>query len=273
MVSETLAARNGDSSAMPRNSKPYSERIFWDDAEFDKVAEIAARLHLKEPEELLVRHVNRAQQQLPANRRRKIDSLSGKGHERLVRLVRQKIQEAVAPPVLPLPAPTPPPPPPPPPPVLNPEGLLGEPSLAGLAFAFLSRLEEMHEESLNLQRAVYDVLARLSTPAGEKAPPPPARGKLPRVAVYGLLADQANRLKALFRGRVELIAFNKTAPDNPPNAELHLIAVQFVGHSVQERLYGSGIEREKVVLVKGTGDSFVILIDRLLEKLKEKKSP
>ncbi len=91
--------------------------------------------------------------------------------------------------------------------------------------------------------------------------------KLPRLAVYGLLAKQARQLVETFRGRADVVAVSKDdAVTQVPRADFHLLAKDFIGHSLQEKVVAEA-GREKVLAVRGSVTGFIVLIDRILGKI------
>ncbi|MDP1712201.1 MAG: hypothetical protein Q8K86_07070 [Candidatus Nanopelagicaceae bacterium] len=196
------------------------ERVYWTDDERQRLAEIVIGMHKKNPQETLNSQLNRAQQQIPTHRRRKIFAVNQL--DWLVEAWRKHVEELdkgfriIAQEI---------------PPQKTVEEFLTETTTEQLAVALIRRL--MHNTEILQQSAKLLFNAAGKFGAGV-AVPTPIVAKRPKAVVVGVKNNQTNEIKSRFDASVDLRFIDSggssALPSPFPLGEIFILT-GFVDHS------------------------------------------
>lgn len=256
-----------------KQSDEKKGRIYWDEAEKTRVVEAVFAMRQNDPESSLIAIINRAQKQLPKDRRRSIPSVKAipwirielqkmfdeqrkkarsaesadqaaeSAKERQARL-QEQLQGMVK---------------------KARESALQEAEIEELVGEVLGRFIKDHED---LRRRVNLLEAKVENSFRAAPAPAPVTqpAKLPTVLVVGLLPDQQNKVRAHFRNAADMrfLGSNERSK-GVPQADAAVINTKFIPHNlqslVQRKLAATG---GKVYLVSGGLSSVIERVEQLL---------
>jgi hypothetical protein len=231
------------------------DRIFWSDEEKDKLASIVINMHKKNPHETLNSQLERAQQQIPADRRRKVTAVSQIGWlverwqehvkelEDGFRVIKQEL-----------------------PPQKTTDDLLAEMTIEQLAVAFVRRLMTNIDMMTACTRMMFNAAGKL----GEKIPEAYATKRL-KAIIFGVKNNQENEIKQRFPD-IDLKFYdsgNKSGIPSPfPWGEIFILT-SFIDHSTYNAIKNIAKNRNSKVHECSGGVSMVC--NELEKWIKESK--
>jgi hypothetical protein len=246
-------------------------RIRWSEEEKAKIVDRVFSMRQNDPESSLTSIIQRAQQQLPEERRRNIPSVKSipwlaEAIKRRFAELRKAEQEIKS---LKMAATT----------AQNNSEMLKARLNAMLEEAKSSALEEADVETLLVvliekltapNEALHGLIRRieaLEQKVNRKPLPPskiaaPAK-KLPTILVVGMLGQQASRLRAQFQNAANLLFFAAGTTQSVPKADAAVINAKFIPHKTQEFIQSQF--KGKVYLTSGGISSVVDTIEKILK--------
>ena len=246
-------------------------RVFWTEEEKQKLVELVFTMRQNDLESSLLAIVNRAQEQLPAERRRTIPSIKAIDwlpielkkrmdavknraamSERAAQSARdskshqielqEKLQNLVE---------------------VTKNKTLETTPVENLALELLARMlgpmEEIRRQLSGFERRI----ARLE----EQPEPVAAEKRILRILLVGLLPDQVNNVRARFREAVDVRALDKDDPCRGiPVVDAAVLNTKFISHSMQQDIQRAYNGHGKVFFVNGGLSAVIERIEKLLQE-------
>lgn len=207
------------------------ERVIWTSEEIGKVAAIVARLRISDPTAQLHTLITKAVEQLPAHRRRVVNT--SKSVPKVVREISRHLQiiwaNAEKGSLPPLPPPSPPPPPP------TTEQVLESVPTEKLFSVVLGRvfgvLNVMQKQQTSVEEYVKRLVLQITTPAEKNGAVLTVKTIKPRIAVVGLLGEQQQKVGAAVGHKVDLRFMTSDQRPAFPDVDHIILMCKFIPHA------------------------------------------